>query len=106
MYRYPVPPGLAGGHSVVSGFDLDKQTHGNCHKELVNVSSDSMEMREVCTMRDASSTVHAMFSAANRETIHGTIDVDRQGGLGPTHMTVQIDGKWLSSACDGSEDKH
>jgi len=23
-YRYPVPPGLPGGHSVVSGFDLDK----------------------------------------------------------------------------------
>jgi len=23
-YRYPVPPGLPGGHSVVSGYDLDK----------------------------------------------------------------------------------
>jgi murein DD-endopeptidase MepM/ murein hydrolase activator NlpD len=23
-YRYPVPPGLPGGHSVLSGFDLDK----------------------------------------------------------------------------------
>jgi murein DD-endopeptidase MepM/ murein hydrolase activator NlpD len=23
-YRYPVPPGIPGGHSVVSGFDLDK----------------------------------------------------------------------------------
>jgi murein DD-endopeptidase MepM/ murein hydrolase activator NlpD len=23
-YRYPVPPGLAGGHSVVSGYDLDQ----------------------------------------------------------------------------------
>jgi len=23
-YRYPVPPGLAGGHSVVSGYDLDR----------------------------------------------------------------------------------
>ena len=22
-YRYPIPPGLAGGHSVVSGYDLD-----------------------------------------------------------------------------------
>jgi murein DD-endopeptidase MepM/ murein hydrolase activator NlpD len=23
-YRYPVPPGIAGGHSVVSGYDLDR----------------------------------------------------------------------------------
>jgi murein DD-endopeptidase MepM/ murein hydrolase activator NlpD len=23
-YRYPVPPGLPGGHSVISGYDLDK----------------------------------------------------------------------------------
>src|SRR5579859_3192169 len=23
-YRYPVPPGLPGGHSVVSGYDLDR----------------------------------------------------------------------------------
>ena len=23
-YRYPVPPGLAGGHSVLSGYDLDR----------------------------------------------------------------------------------
>jgi murein DD-endopeptidase MepM/ murein hydrolase activator NlpD len=23
-YRYPVPPGIAGGHSVVSGYDLDQ----------------------------------------------------------------------------------
>ena len=24
VYRYPVPPGLPGGHSVVSGYDLDR----------------------------------------------------------------------------------
>jgi murein DD-endopeptidase MepM/ murein hydrolase activator NlpD len=24
LYRYPVPPGLPGGHSVVSGYDLDR----------------------------------------------------------------------------------
>lgn len=24
VYRYPIPPGLAGGHYVVSGYDLDK----------------------------------------------------------------------------------
>lgn len=23
-YRYPIPPGMAGGHSVISGYDLDK----------------------------------------------------------------------------------
>jgi len=27
-YRYPVPPGLPGGHSVISGYDLDRPDEG------------------------------------------------------------------------------
>jgi hypothetical protein len=88
------------------GFDLGDQTHGQCHQDVVNLSSTSMEVRGVCKARDGVSSLHAVFTAVNRDTIHGQIDADRAGGAGPQHFTVTIDGRWLGPTCDGSEANH
>jgi hypothetical protein len=88
------------------GFNLNHKMGAKCHQTLANLSSSAMEVSAECQYDSGTSTMDAKFAAVDSSTLQGTVEVNRVSDKGPKHMTVQIDGKWLGAACDGTEESH
>jgi len=87
---------------IQKGIDLTNQTHGDCTELKVNQTSRSIEVTAQCQKNGNGAQMHMLYTALNRETIHGTMELTRADGSHPTH--IQMDGKFVSDSCAGSED--
>jgi hypothetical protein len=86
------------------GFEIDAKTKGRCHRDVETITPNELEFRATCKYEDHQSDMQAHFTASDRETMAGKVDIKRTGGKGPSEVHVQIEGKWLGADCGDTKD--
>lgn len=80
------------------GLNFDDRPNPSCQRTMVSTSSSLLVVHEECT--GARHMVGDFrFTAIDRETMKGDIDVVMVNGADTTTMKRSLQGKWLSSDC-------
>lgn len=88
LYRYPIPPGLAGGHYVVSGYDLDqpdmKQRRGPTLRHVGHGAVDLPQAKgtpvHMITLEHQEGDAEVLYTGALFGTTIVTRHILREGG--------------------------
>jgi hypothetical protein len=88
---------------VAEGFNT-QEARPNCQRQLVSNTESDIEMTEVCTEPDHTSTAKIHIQRLSRELVKGTINITV--GRGPRTMNIDSDltAKWLGSDCGSVKD--
>ena len=80
------------------GMDFSEHQRAQCKRTVLTSTSSVMEVREECT-GDQQMTGTFRFEAADRQTMHGTIDMTMTDGTHQMTMHRTMQGVWLGADC-------